>query len=136
MSALESTLNTYGVWIKGILWVASIALAGWLGHHMTALSYELDQTKSQLSTVSNNYTEYQQLVKERDDLKDKYINVKADLDKLQQDKQNDLTNKTQQLLDTLRSPNSVYAKADCGEAGSYPTVFGTSFGATDATPSK
>lgn len=136
MSVIESTLNTYGVWIKGILWAASIALAGWLGHHMASVSAELDKTKSELTTVSGSYTEYQRIVQERDTLKDKYINAKADLDKLQQDKQNDITIKTQQLLDTLRAPNSVYAKADCGEAGSYPTVFGTSFGATDAAPSK
>jgi hypothetical protein len=110
--------------------IALVVFAGWLGHHIGVNDTKLTQTTGELGAITDEYKNYQALVKERDDLKAKYTVAQSSLDAKILQEQTDVKNHTEQLLATMRDPltPSVYAPSDCGEASSYPTVFGTSFG--------
>lgn len=129
--------DKYAALIKIAGAIALVVFAGWLGHHIGVNDTKLTQTTGQLQTVSDEYKDYQALVKERDALKEKYTTAQSQLDAKNLQEQNNVKNRTEQLLATMRDPltPSVYAPSDCGEASSYPTVFGTSFGTNSTSTS-
>jgi hypothetical protein len=118
-----------------------LALAAWTAFIWSASATRVElntakttngQLQTQLQNKDQYLKEYQTLVDDNRALRDKLDVAVSQNNQLIQERQNANQAATLDLLSTLRDPaRSVYAKdSNCGEAGSYPTVFGTSFGGT------
>lgn len=94
------------------------------------------QLKQQLESKDQYLKDYQDLVSANAALRDKLDIATSQNDKLLQERLNANQAATLDLLTTLRDPTrSVYAEnSNCGEAGNYPAVFGTTFGPVNPTP--
>lgn len=118
------------VW-TGFIWAASA--------NRTELAYTKTtngELKTQLDNKDQYLHDYQTLVSTNLALRDKLDAANSQNNQLIQERQNANQAATLDLIATLRDPaRSVYAKdSNCGEAGSYPTVFGTTLSGTSPSP--
>lgn len=119
----------------GVIAIVAVLMFGiHIGKTETALANSTDQNKElvkKLGDLGTFMTDYQNLVKQRDDLQVQNQQLQASNDKLTKEKQDANQNSTLQLISTLRDPANAglyTGTADCGEAGNYPEVFGTLVG--------
>lgn len=140
MSIFEKYLGLFKLGAGVIALVATLMLGIHIGSTETALARTTDQNTDLIKKLGGMETfmaEYQALVHERDGLQAKNVELQASNDKLTKEKQDANQNSTLQLISTLRDPANagMYSgTADCGEAGSYPEVFGTLVGPGSGSP--
>ncbi len=119
-----------------LVWTAFIWTASATRVELSNAKTTNGQLTTQLQNKDQYLKDYQKLVNDNQTLRDKLDVATSQNNQLIQERQNANQAATLDLIATLRDPaRSVYAKdSNCGEAGSYPTVFGTSFSGASPSP--
>lgn len=132
-------IEKYLTWFKwgGLLVVVSIYTA--VIWNAATTSAELKTTKTdngklqqQVADQTQYLHDYQALVQANDNLRTQLSAANSQNEQLVLERQHANQTAALDAIAVLRDPTrSVYAKdSDCGEAGSYPTVFGTAVSTT------
>lgn len=118
-----------GLLLALIVWTVFIWTTATTRVELSTVKTANGQLTTQLQGKDQYLKDYQTLVNNNLDLRNKLDIATSQNNQLIQERQNANQAATLDLLSTLRDPaRSVYAKdSNCGEAGNYPTVFGTSF---------